>query len=110
MSTDHFNELSEAETERLAIVIEECGEVIQAGCKILRHGYESHNPLVSNRKTNRESLAREIGDLLHAVNRLTECNDVDARMVGDRARSKPEHIKPYLHHQPTFPVEESAKP
>src|SRR5574343_752810 len=35
--TNHFNRLSEAELERLAILIEECGEVAQAACKVIRH-------------------------------------------------------------------------
>ena len=45
--TAHFNGLSESEQERLSILIEECGEVVQAACKILRHGYESFNQTVS---------------------------------------------------------------
>ena len=36
---NNFNQLTPAETERLAILAEECGEVIQAVGKILRHGY-----------------------------------------------------------------------
>lgn len=34
-----FNGLSPAEVERLALLAEECGEVIQTVGKILRHGY-----------------------------------------------------------------------
>ena len=37
--SSHFNKLTPAQAERLAILIEECGEVIQAATKILRHGY-----------------------------------------------------------------------
>lgn len=37
----HFNQLKPSEAERLACLIEECGEVIQAAGKILRHGYKS---------------------------------------------------------------------
>ena len=35
---DHFNNLTPGEAERLAILAEECGEVIQIIGKILRHG------------------------------------------------------------------------
>lgn len=38
MSTRHFNNLTPGEAERLAMLAEECGEVIQAVGKILRHG------------------------------------------------------------------------
>jgi NTP pyrophosphatase (non-canonical NTP hydrolase) len=96
--TSHFSALTEAEQERLAILIEECGEVVQAACKVLRHGYDSDN----NGKlpeTNRKALEREIGDLCHAVRRMQGAADVDALEIMDRALSKPERILPYLHHQ-----------
>lgn len=118
MSTRHFNQLLEDEAERLAILIEECGEVTQAACKILRHGYEStnpkaHTPADQDPETNREGLQRELGDLLHALNRLTTAGDLNRRDIDVRAASKPERILPYLHHQveptlaarPTEPAE-----
>lgn len=40
----HFNDLEPGEAERLAILAEEAGELIHAIGKILRYGYESHNP------------------------------------------------------------------
>jgi NTP pyrophosphatase (non-canonical NTP hydrolase) len=33
--------ITEAERERLVILMEECGEVIQAASKIIRHGWDS---------------------------------------------------------------------
>jgi len=98
MPTMHFNKLSEAEQERLAILIEECAEVVQVGCKILRHGYESDN----NGKlpeTNRQQLQRELGDLLHALDRMETAADVSGVELLKRKISKPAHIQPYLHHQ-----------
>ena len=98
MTTQHFNALTEAEAERLAILCEECAEVQQIVCKILRHGYDSDN----NGKlpeTNRQMLARELGDLLHAANRLFSADDVNGFEVSARAASRAEHVKPYLHHQ-----------
>lgn len=94
----HFNALSEAEQERLAIVIEECGEVIQAACKVLRHGYASVNPTIPDSETNREGLEREIGDLQHAIARL-EVYDVSRSRIDKCLNSKPERIKPYLNHK-----------
>ena len=40
----HFNQLTPAEAERLALLLEELGEAQQAIGKILRHGYASTHP------------------------------------------------------------------
>ena len=42
--TEHFNKLTPAEDERLAMLAEECAEVIQIVSKIQRHGYDSWHP------------------------------------------------------------------
>ena len=60
---DHFNGLSPAEAERLAMLAEECGEVIHIVGKILRHGYDSYHP-ADPTVTNRDLLGRELTDLL----------------------------------------------
>ena len=49
----HYNELSPAQAERLAYLLEECAEVIKAGTKILRHGYASYDPTNKNHPGNR---------------------------------------------------------
>lgn len=59
------NELTAAEAERLAMLAEECGEVVQAIGKVLRHGYESTHP--DGGPTNREALRRELVDLRAVV-------------------------------------------
>jgi hypothetical protein len=97
--TEHFNQLSEAEVERLAILVEECSEVQKVACKILRHGYDSHNPDKPEAEPNRAALAREIGDLMHAVNRMLDARDVDGIAVAQHSRRKAEQIATWLHHQ-----------
>lgn len=62
-----MNNLTPAQIERLAILIEECSEVQQIACKILRHGYDSKNPLIDDSLTNRQLLQNEMGDLLFAI-------------------------------------------
>lgn len=65
----HFNKLTPAEAERLAMLAEECGEVIQIVGKILRHGYDSYHP-ANPRLTNRDLLANELRDvnaILHSM-------------------------------------------
>lgn len=55
--------MTEAELERLAMLSEECGEIVQIIGKIIRHGYFSYHPdepTVSNKTL----LENEINDLL----------------------------------------------
>lgn len=63
----NFNGLTPAQTERLAILMEECGEVVQIIGKILRHGYESGSPFGHNPETNRQALIRELFDVKAAA-------------------------------------------
>ena len=55
--------MTEAERERLAMLAEEAGEIVQIIGKILRHGYESYHPDDPEKITNREHLIRELRDL-----------------------------------------------
>jgi hypothetical protein len=99
MNAAHFNGLTPAEAERLAILAEECAEVIQVVGKILRHGYESRAPKMPDSETNRQMLQRELGDLGHAARRMEIAADVNPFAISARASSKSESIKAYLHHQ-----------
>ena len=96
MATNHFNKLTEAEQERLVLLMEECGEVVQAVSTILRHGYESTNPKIPNSETNRQALEREVGDALSAAYRLVNAGDLSGWASEQRRMTKTE---PYLHHQ-----------
>lgn len=97
------NKLTDVETERLAVLLEELGEAQQAIGKILRHGYESYDPARENDMNiegqNRRDLAKELGDVVYAINMLTSANDISGAAVGKRCAEKVERIKPYLHHQ-----------
>lgn len=63
--TEHFNRLTPAQAERLAILSEECAEVIQIIGKILRHGMDSYHPVTG--VINRDALMREITDVKAAM-------------------------------------------
>lgn len=65
MPTDHFNGLTEAEDEALTLLEEECAEVIQAICKIKRHGRASCDPRTGVNNT--AALEKEVGDVLSAM-------------------------------------------
>lgn len=108
--TNHFNALSEAEQERLVIVAEECGEVIQAICKVLRHGYDSNNK-GKLPETNRQQLSREVADLQHAILRLQSNGDIDRLNLEVYARLREGYVQQYLHHQPkSLESPEAPKP
>lgn len=63
----HFNQLTPAQAEVLALLAEEAGELIQAIGKILRHGLESTHPANPGGPTNADALVRELGDVHHAT-------------------------------------------
>lgn len=93
--TDHFNGLTPAQAERLAMLAEECAEVIQVVGKILRHGYESHHP-ERPCETNRDLLTHELSDLF-AVVEMMDCDFslIDAQEQEDNFARKLR----YTHHQ-----------
>lgn len=97
--SDHFNNLTPAEAERLALLAEECGEVIKAVMKILRHGYESVNPdaqpALSN---NRGDLMDELGHVRFAEHLLIESGDLVNLRISVSAANKRAKVKQYLHH------------
>lgn len=54
--------------DRLILLIEECGEVIQAATKCLRFGYAQDHRIGYGK--NNEVLSREIGDLLGVIDSI----------------------------------------
>lgn len=100
MSTmlDHFNRLTPAEAERLALLAEECGEVIQIVGKILRHGYGSYHP-DDHTKPNRRLLEKEVGDLRAALELMTSEHDLDANAILEHTVNKLERVEQWMHHQ-----------
>lgn len=97
--SDFSNELTPAQLERLAFLSEEMGEAQQAIGKILRHGYESYNPVVDTGMTNRRELEREIGDVYAAIQVLGEVGDVNEHAVGRRMIEKKRSVMRWMHHQ-----------
>lgn len=95
------NGLTDAETERLALLSEELAESIQAVSKILRHGFESFNPTLPEDQqiTNRDALEKELGHVAHAVRRMWEACDINAERIERAAIEKRQSIGRWLHHQ-----------
>jgi len=96
--SNHFNKLTPAEAERLAILVEECGEVIHMCGKILRHGYESYNPYDPSCTTNRTLLAYELGDLTYHIKEVRGM-DMYSNVVDGAEQMRNEKVKKFTHHQ-----------
>lgn len=95
-----FNGMTPAEAERLHLLMEECGEVIQAAAKVLRHGYEGFNPLLEVPIRNRDVLAAEMGDLWYAMHLVTVgTEDVDGLRCLIHSQIKAVNASRWLHHQ-----------
>lgn len=118
-----FNQLTVAEDERLALLLEECGEVVQIIGKIQRHGYQSYDPTKQvpedeHPTVNRSLLEKELGDVLHAIDRMRFSRDINYSRILDHSIAKAPKVEKYLHHQhatgylkaqaPIVPAGESA--
>lgn len=92
---------SEAEAERLEMLIEECSEVIKASTKILRHGFGSYNPtLPEERQTlNRDDLERELLDLKSVVWAMQQGGELDGEPGYSMLEETWAKKLRYTHHQ-----------
>jgi NTP pyrophosphatase (non-canonical NTP hydrolase) len=102
MEQKHFNGLTPAEAERLAVLMEEMAEASQIIGKILRHGYASRNPHdhSGGARSNREMLEQELGDVRHAMILLCDANDLSKDAIHERAKAKVWLSAKWMHHQP----------
>ncbi len=82
--------------ERLVLLVEECGEVIQAATKCLRFGWDRDQP---DYGVNHKVLAKEVGDLLGVVDALGL--DLDTMELFRKMKmSKAERVKRELSANP----------
>lgn len=93
--TEHFNGLTPAEDERLAMLAEEAGEIIQVIGKIMRHGYNGYHPDNPD-ITNRSLLTKEVEDFVGVVTMMD--GDFDPT-IGDDIDTVIERKLRYSHHQ-----------
>lgn len=84
--------------ERIALLVEECAEVIQVCGKILRHGLDSmgHPDDLAN-PPNVELLEKELGHVQFALTLLSVNNEIDTVSVKLAMRSKALSVQKYLH-------------
>lgn len=69
--------LTNAQTERLDLLIEEAAEIIHAASKIKRFGFEGSNPFNRDAHSNRSHLEIEIGGLCAVLDLLTEAGEIE---------------------------------
>lgn len=99
-----FNKLTPDQSERLAMLAEEAGEIVQAVTKILRHGYASQHPaFLDTDKSNRKDLEREIGDLWGIVVQMSNRGDISTSRIREFADEKWLNALKYTHHQDFTP-------
>lgn len=99
----HFNELTPAQAERLAILMEEMGEATQVIGKVLRHGFDSCHP-DDPKVTNRQLLLKELVDVTVGmvmvsldVPEMMDQVETDKRLLAGLAKKLQ-----YCHHQEDF--------
>ena len=95
-----YNQLTPDKVERLAMLAEECAEVIQIIGKILRHGYASHHPDDVQATPNRRLLENELLDAFAVHLAMIRAGDI--RSPGDLEKSAAarwEKKLRYAHHQ-----------
>ncbi len=96
-----YNQLTDAEAERLAILSEELAEASKCIGKILRHGYESFDPTGKEPGTNREQLATELGQISAEIASIALIGDIHGGTYTNSWNKRQEKIKNkvYRHHQ-----------
>ena len=98
MSDKHFNGLNPAQAERIAMLMEEAGEIVQACGKILRHGFESYNPNDQNSSSNRQHLNKEIRDIEAIIEMMRSAHDLSGVQPSSVSSTILKKMK-YTHHQ-----------
>lgn len=111
---NHFNRLTPAQAERLAMLAEECAEVVQVVGKILRHGYDSYHPndltpVAAGGKTellpkmgardNRRLLSDELTDLEAIVEMMFATCDLTHPRTGSAISEAISKKLAFSHHQ-----------
>lgn len=102
MDANFSNQLTDAETERLALLLEEMAEASQVIGKILRHGYVSRNPLDNDSPTNRVMLQTELGHVMAALSLMRNTGDVSSSRILEAQEAKLRTVNRWLHHNSSF--------
>ncbi len=97
IASEPFKGLTNAEVERLSLLLEELGETQQMIGKILRFGYENFKPF--DPTPNRILLEKELGDVDNAIRLMIKKGDVDKEAILQNSLEKQRKIGRYLFFQ-----------
>lgn len=93
------------EMERLALLAEECSEVIQMVGKIIRFGWNDLHPDYLEGPDNRQRLRAEVADVLAIIELMSEADDLsckDELTIADLQYKKMQKLKRYTQYQQRF--------
>lgn len=88
-----------AQAERMALLIEELGEALRVIGKIQRHGWDSHDPTGKEEGLNSVLLTVELGHVLAAIALMMEAEDISIHLVEDHHRMKLGKLTKWLHNE-----------
>lgn len=91
-----FNKLTPPEIERLAILAEECGEVVQMVGKVMRFGYANVHPRLPELGTNAARLEEELGNILNIIDMMADAGDISKPRIRRLKTTKRKTIGRYL--------------
>lgn len=98
---EHYNKLDPEIAELLAVLAEECGEVVQRVGKVLRHGVQSVSPYSG--LANKASLEDELTDVLAVADLLSRLGVIDWQRINDSLAGKFERLsRPGMLHYSTL--------
>lgn len=95
------NKLSNAQQERLILLVEEMGEATQIVGKTLLHGYDSSHP-DSPDINNKMHLEKEIGDIEIIIEMLVGNGDIGRIQINAYKAQKRLRKTNYLHYHDNF--------
>lgn len=100
-----FSKLDPEQVERLVMLMEEAGEVVQAASKIIRHGYSSYHP--DRTGNNRDDLSHEVKDFIAVASALgakeeIDLKDADGPYSENGSKRWDKKLK-FTHHQRSVP-------
>lgn len=87
------------ERELLVILMEECGEVIQAASKLIRFGREDR-PDEAKPLSNVDYFSAEVGDVKTMIQRCLDVGLLNPRAIQLGQTRKSERLDKYLQNQP----------
>lgn len=95
---DFNNQLNLDQIERIALLMEEMGELQQSLGKVLRHGYHSCDPTNPEHLGNSADVAREAAQVRWCIDFMLDNNDFPFSIYQEEKTKRTKTVGEYLHH------------